>query len=476
MATSTTIPEDNKEASKKADGDVTFFAASDFPDIHWFDETVEHPALSVPVRQVAHYKKQLKRFILQGQRNVYIPSDDDTSSKRRILVFNVGVTREEILASAKEPLENREEAVQWINSFPITRGYSDMSVDEVLRKLLPKDKVTEIPSGFELVGQLAHVNLRDCCLPYKFWIGRVLLDKNQPTIRTVVNKIGTIESDNVFRTFQQEVLAGNSKEPDWSVTTVSEHGCSFQMDFRHVYWNSRLSGEHQRIVQIIRNSFEAKCKVDNSKNEITFVVADLMAGIGPFAIPLTAPILKSKSGPMDSGIKFASSKSKIFVYANDLNPVSFQYLQLNSIKNKCHNLLCSNEDARIFIQKLQLQVQSVDHVIMNLPATAPEFLDSFRGWSLKSLPMVHLYCFGPKRANEDAACYKKVIQHCSERLGCFIDNASVVYVRNVSPNKNMYCVSFKLPQKVRDLPVIFTPPIQPEIIYKLTNFKKAKHA
>ena len=35
-------------------------------------------------------------------------------------------------------------------------------------------------------------------------MSQVLLDKNTPQIRTVVNKVGTIE--NVFRTFPMEVL------------------------------------------------------------------------------------------------------------------------------------------------------------------------------------------------------------------------------------------------------------------------------
>lgn len=40
-------------------------------------------------------------------------------------------------------------------------------------------------------------------LPYKYLIGQVILEKNSASIRTVVNKIGQIETE--FRTFPMEV-------------------------------------------------------------------------------------------------------------------------------------------------------------------------------------------------------------------------------------------------------------------------------
>ena len=45
-----------------------------------------------------------------------------------------------------------------------------------------------MPSAYETVGHIAHLNLRDELLPWKHVIGQVLLDKN-PSIKTVVNKV-----------------------------------------------------------------------------------------------------------------------------------------------------------------------------------------------------------------------------------------------------------------------------------------------
>lgn len=55
------------------------------------------------------------------------------------------------------------------------------------QRLLPEG--VEVPGSFETIGHVAHVNLRDETLPYKKTIGRVLLDKNMPRIRTVINKV-----------------------------------------------------------------------------------------------------------------------------------------------------------------------------------------------------------------------------------------------------------------------------------------------
>jgi len=58
---------------------------------------------------------------------------------------------------------------------------------------------------------------------------QVVLDKNRSKIRTVVNKIDSIQNE--YRTMQLEVLAGNHS----LVTTVVENGNRFQVDLATVY-------------------------------------------------------------------------------------------------------------------------------------------------------------------------------------------------------------------------------------------------
>lgn len=87
--------------------------------------------------------------------------------------------------------------------------------EHVLASLLPTEMSEGTPTAFTTVGHIAHLNLRDEYLPYRFIIGGTILDKN-PGIRTVVNKLDSI--DEKFRFFKMELLAG---EADYQATVVS---------------------------------------------------------------------------------------------------------------------------------------------------------------------------------------------------------------------------------------------------------------
>ena len=116
-----------------------------------------------------------------------------------------------------------------------------------------------MPSSFESVGHIAHLNIRDELLPWKRVIGQVIMDKN-PHITTVVNKVplallnsmqqllswrrlrgfeqswrqarilqvGTIKNE--YRVFDMEVVAG---EPTLEAE-VMQHRAKFRLDFSKV--------------------------------------------------------------------------------------------------------------------------------------------------------------------------------------------------------------------------------------------------
>lgn len=283
------------------------------------------------------------------------------------------------------------------------------SIADVLRRLIPEE-LSDLPTSYEHVGHIAHLNLRDEFLRYRFLIGETILMK-QAGVRTVVNKEGTIHAQ--FRTFPMELLAGDD---DFIVTHI-ENECRFRFDFSKVYWNSRLQGEHERLVNLFRPGQ---------------VICDMMAGVGPFAIP--------------------AAKRGSIVYANDLNPDSYASLVDNKSLNKIRDshLHCSNLDAREFARRMLHGTEGkaaipFQHAVMNLPATAIEFLDVFRGvvldWPVP--PTVHCYCFSPAAPGDFPT---DIHERIKEVLGATLE-LNIHHVRSVAPAKEMYCVSFTLPNK-----------------------------
>ena len=253
------------------------------------------------------------------------------------------------------------------------------------------------------------------CMSLGFFVfsGQVILDKN-PSIKTVVNKTDSIEE--TFRFFKMELLAGE----DNMNACVKQHGCTFEFDFSKVYWNSRLQTEHQRIVDILKP---------------TDAVCDVFAGVGPFAIP--------------------AARKGCIVYANDLNPESYKALNhnidINKVRQKIHSY---NIDGRDFLRTIfslgpktdmasnDNAVLKVDHVIMNLPAIAIDFLDVFSSIACHKFNgnmMIHCYCFS-KKDNP----FKDAEDRVRRMLGNKAQEYNVHLVRNVAPKKVMMCVSFKL--------------------------------
>ncbi|XP_019456280.1 PREDICTED: tRNA (guanine(37)-N1)-methyltransferase 1 [Lupinus angustifolius] len=292
----------------------------------------------------------------------------------------------------------------------LTLFYDYWQMNEILEALLPEGVV--VPSGFEIVGHIAHLNLRDEHLPHKKLIAKVVLDKNKPKIQTVANKIDSIH--NKYRTMQLEVLAGNHS----LVTTVIENGIRFQVDLATVYWNSRLATERQRLL----SSF--------TRDD---VVCDVFSGAGPLAISAARIVRR--------------------VFANDLNPYAVEYLERNIVLNKLdRKVKVFNMDGRRFIESMYASDKghSITQVVMNLPNEAAEFLDAFRGIykdkprdEEHTLPMIHVYGFS--KATDPEFDFHERIRIALLEVAV---NVEMRRVRLVAPGKWMLCASFILPRSV----------------------------
>lgn len=511
-----------------------------------FHKSVPIMALRVPAKDIGSIKKTFagdsRDVILTLPRVSSVAEDVDTNHA----CASNGPTKLLLLSAL-----SLDQVPSEVNALAQSRGYQIVehqvkldytwyTSEEVLSALLPSEPTQSdeadasaaaangLPTGYTIIGHIAHLNLREAFLPYRFLIGQVILEKNRPSIRTVVNKLDTI--DNEFRFFAMQLLAG---EPEYTVTS-SESNCQFTFDFRKVYFNSRLHTEHARIVSLLQRGE---------------VVVDAMAGVGPFALP-------------------AAKNQGCRVYANDLNPASFESLEANNVKNRTQNGVgCFCQDGREFIresvkrvwkQEVGMTWQGVtesrtkaerekrrqrqatastlgsipqaapseespeatssvtppsrlpDHYIMNLPASAIEFLDAFIGLytglgeaveggreaveaemqrkasssSGTPRPVVHVHTF--TKDLEDPA--GDICRRANSALGLSEDDpsrllpppkesittsavgsqgptsrsrvvesqqgsCSLHWVRKVAPNKDMYCLSFPIPDAVLFAPL-----------------------
>lgn len=407
-------------------------------------------ALRVPARLCNNARKVLRKHVLAVPRvRVVVSPDDEEQAEQksmllmlRYLAENVqqryrfpprGNLSADMVGKRKEELGQllkKEHGTGAVGNFlgdigdqdlvtrSIVVGYKAWGVEHVLRSLMPEN--VYVPTSFETVGHIVHLNLREEHEPWKFLIGEVMLEKLGSRIETVVNKIAS--TGGPFRTFKMEILAGKPS----LITKLRENNCTFELDFEKVYWNSRLEAEHRRIVKSL------------GKDDI---LADAFCGVGPFAVPA------------------ARQRACAKVFANDLNPSSVEYLKRNAELNKVEKerFTPSCGCARQFLRRLvQEESVPITRVVMNFPSGAPEFLDVFRGLYADKkelpLPTVHCYCF-VKDVEEMQSARRRVRKalYGDEKLGesDLPDMAiNVRNVRDVAPRKIQVCVTFQVPRKV----------------------------
>ena len=377
-------------------------------------KTISTVGIVFPANLSNEYLKKYKPFLLNQEKLPNL-AKDFAKDNNKLLLLNPSYKLSDMANWPQELQELITKNNYETMDYTIKLGYDDMSAHEVLQQLLPNDVM--IPGGFETVGTIAHLNLHKNQLPYKEIIGQVLLDKNK-TIKTVVNK--TDKLNNVFRTPELEIIAGE-KTLD---TELKEAGVTFKLNFEKVYWNSKLQAERDRLLKLFK------------PNEI---LCDMFCGIGPLSI--------------------RAAKMGMKVYANDLNPECFEYLKINSKLNKVEHLVKPyNMDAREFVRHLINKEDAFfNHVYMNLPVDALEFLDVFDGlmkekknkrWNKHNLPFIHVSAFDTGKTIEE------VENNFEERIQKVLKNfkkGSISYIhqiKNITAEKKMFCVGFKLPEEV----------------------------
>jgi len=226
------------------------------------------------------------------------------------------------------------------------------NLQETVAGQIPSHLISMLPHSFDVIGDIAVIDLRTELAPYAVEIGNGIRRVN-PNVRLVVRKSGEVSGK--FRTRGLQILAGSGGME----TVHHEFSCSYHLDISSVYFNPRLAQERLRIAKQVKESE---------------VVVDMFAGVGPYSI------LIAKLQPTSR------------VYSIDINPSAIKYLEANTFGNRVVDRVSpilgdANELSKLKVRGI------ADRVIMNLPSEAGNYIDAALRMLKREGGIVHFYQF-----------------------------------------------------------------------------------
>ena len=269
------------------------------------------------------------------------------------------------------------------------RGIGDF--EEVIIERSPAETLGFSPA-YEQIGDIAIIDRNQ---PQAQEVAKVLLKQNR--IKTVLQAETSVTGE--YRTRSVSVLAGENR----TETLYRENECRYRLDLSKVYFTPRLSTERMRIADKIK---------DGDK------VVDMFAGVGPFSILIAK--------------KFPSAQ----VIAIEKNPDAVKFLKENVKLNRV-NVKIIDGDARDAVK----EISGADHVIMNLPHSAIEFLDAAFG-ILKNGGIIHFYAMAHENDLFDGILNR--IEEVAGHSGLQIVPLDKRIVRPYAPYQFNICIDFQV--------------------------------
>ncbi|WP_262178549.1 class I SAM-dependent methyltransferase [Haloarcula laminariae] len=196
---------------------------------------------------------------------------------------------------------------------------------------MPADELGFDPS-YERLGDLVIIDEDDPDRARR--IADAIVASDLP-VEGVLNRASKIKGTERVRDW--EVLAGDTTE-----VLHREYGCAFELDLAEVYFSPRLATERHRVVEQVEEGEQA---------------FDMFAGVGPFVIPF------AKRGATCVG--------------TDINERAIEYLRRNAERNGvADRVRAISGDVR----QVSTDYEGwADRVVMNLPHSADDFLETAVG-------------------------------------------------------------------------------------------------
>jgi tRNA (guanine37-N1)-methyltransferase len=261
-----------------------------------------------------------------GYIGITSPVSDEEIEKMKEEVIKVKKVRK-LLNGRPLEIEVVDKELELIPRYP-------HSVREMLQGKLTDQEITDLRNSFDIIGNIVIVEIPDNLLEHKELIGETTLKFTKR--KSVYMKKSPIKG--VTRVRDIEFICGVNNP----VTIHKEQKIRLKLDVSKVYFSPRLTSERKRIREI----------TDDGEK-----ILDMFCGVGPFSIVI-------------------ASRNKVDITAVDINDVAIDYLKenirLNKLQGKIHPI-CGDINK---VASEQLEGEKFDRLIMNLPGTAYEFLDT----------------------------------------------------------------------------------------------------
>jgi len=276
------------------------------------------------------------------------------------------------------------------------------SLEEVLARQLPSSIVSLVSKSFDVIGDIAIIELSPATEPFEKNIAEALM-KVHKNVKTVYSKAGAITDNQRLRPLHH-VLGATRTE-----TIHKELGCRFKIDISKAFFSPRLSSEHNRVAEQVR---PGEC------------VVDMFAGVGPFSILI------------------ARRLEDVQVNAIDANLEAVKLIRENAKLNRVQDRVrVWPGDARTVIKDNLLGIAT--RVIMNHPSQAREFLEPACETLRRDGGILHYYTFADGLDSESKA--RKELTNAIDSSVWTVENPMATHkVRGVAPMKWQIAVSAKL--------------------------------
>jgi tRNA (guanine37-N1)-methyltransferase len=140
-----------------------------------------------------------------------------------------------------------------------------MNLKRLLEGTVPDSLLHEIPTSYDVIGNIAIISIPPSCDPYRQDIALAIL-AHRRNVKTVLMRLPGREGDD--RAPRLESLIGTS-----TVTEHREFGYRYRLDVSRVFFSPRLATERQRVFSSVR------------EGELVLIP---FCGVGPFVIPAAA--------------------------------------------------------------------------------------------------------------------------------------------------------------------------------------------